>query len=71
MVTIRPFETTDADYEAFAVLQRSVWPELPCTVDEWKYNDRARDSKYLFRRFVAERNGAIVASGSTANPFGR
>ncbi len=69
MVTIRPFEATDADYEAFSLLQETVWPELPRTVDEWKYNDRARDPKYLFRRFVAERNGTMVASGQYCEPF--
>jgi mycothiol synthase len=69
MTTIRPFETTDKDYKAFALLQQAVWPEYPDTVDEWKHRDESRDPKYLFRRFVAERGGEMVASGLHCEPW--
>lgn len=52
MFTIRPFEPTDAEYEAFAAVERAVWPEYPDTADEWKHRDATRDPKYLFQRFV-------------------
>jgi mycothiol synthase len=68
-VTIRPFEATDADYEAFALLQRTVWPESPVTIGEWKHCDRTRDPQYLLRRFVAEWNGTMVASGLCCEPW--
>jgi len=63
MLTIRPFEASERDYRAYALLQQAIWPENPNTVDEWKHRDETRDPRYLFRRFVAERGGEMVASG--------
>jgi GNAT superfamily N-acetyltransferase len=67
--TIRPFETTDEDYEGFAAVELAVWPEYRDTVEEWKHKDETRDPKYLFHRFVAEVEGIMVASGIYCDPW--
>lgn len=69
MFNIRPFEATDADYEAFAVLESAIWPEFPDTVEEWKHRDTTRDSQYLFRRFLVEKEGEVVADGVYLEPW--
>ena len=67
--TIRPFETTDEDYEGFAAVELAVWPEYRDTVAEWKHRDETRDPKYLFHRFVVEVEGIMVASGIYCEPW--
>ena len=69
MVTIRPFEFTGADYEAFAAMQRSVWPGYPDTVQEWKHWDSSRGSGTLFRRYLAEVDGVVVGAGLCCEPW--
>jgi GNAT superfamily N-acetyltransferase len=69
MITIRPFEPADAEYEAFVALQLAVWPEYRDTVDEWKHRDRTRDASVFFERYVVERQGELVASGLCCEPW--
>jgi GNAT superfamily N-acetyltransferase len=69
MFTIRPFEPTEANYEAFAALERAVWPEYPDTVEEWKHKDATRDPHYFFQRFVVLVGDETVASGLCCEPW--
>ena len=69
MMALRPFEFTCADYEAFAAMQRSVWPGYPETVQEWKHWDSSRGSGTLFRRFLAEMDGVVVGAGLCCEPW--
>ena len=65
MYSIRPFEPTDAEYEAVVAVNNVAWPEEPNTVENWKHNDNERNLKYLFQRFVAVNgDGCIVAEGA-------
>jgi mycothiol synthase len=68
-LTIRPFEFTDADYEAAAAVERAAWPDHPDTVEEWKHRDQTRDPQYLFRRYVVEVGGGMVASAIYCVPW--
>ena len=63
MMTIRPFEYTDADYEAFAAMERAIWPGYPDTVEEWRHRDGTRDTGVLFCRYLVEVDGTVVGSG--------
>jgi mycothiol synthase len=67
-VTIRPFDAED--YEAAVAVSNSVYTEYANTVDEWRYNDEHRDPKCYHARYVAERDGAIVAIGECGQSAG-
>jgi GNAT superfamily N-acetyltransferase len=69
MITIRPFEPTDADYEAFAALVWAVWPEYRDTVEELRHRDETRDRELFFERFLVESEDSIVASGLCCEPW--
>ena len=69
MMAIRPFEYTDADYEAFAAMERLIWPGYPGTVKEWKHQDGGRESGALFCRFLAEAGGVVVGAGQCCEPW--
>ena len=64
MLTIRPFDhESDADYAAAVEIDNAIWPEYPSTVEEWRHGDASRDPKYLYKRYLVEREGQIVAVG--------
>jgi GNAT superfamily N-acetyltransferase len=69
-VTIRPF--APEDYSAAVAVNNAVYAEYANTADEWRFNDEHRDPKCYFARYVAERDGAIVAlaeCGHSASMF--
>jgi GNAT superfamily N-acetyltransferase len=59
--SIREFRSTD--YENVARLLRQIQPHHACTAKELAREDDRRESKYQFRRWVAECNGNLVAYG--------
>lgn len=68
-LTIRPFESTDAEYKTVVALVNAEWPDNPSSVEIWKHNDNTRNPDYHYARFVGEmddENGAtkIVGVGS-------
>jgi GNAT superfamily N-acetyltransferase len=67
-VTIRPFATED--YEAALAVSNAVYSEYANTVEEWRYSDEHRDPKCYFARYVAERDGEIVAIGECGQNAG-
>jgi mycothiol synthase len=69
MLTIRPFDDSDSDYQALLVIENTVWLDYPYTLEELKHNDATRDPKYLFRRFVGEVGGEIVATCLFCEPW--
>ena len=64
MSPIRPFNPTEAEYEAVVAVGNAAWPDDPSTVESKKYWDEKRNPKYLHQRFVWEQDGQIVAFGS-------
>ncbi len=62
MLTIRPFEAKDAEYQAVINIEMANWPEYPTTIDVWKHVDKSRDPSYLYQREVIEKDGQIVAT---------
>ncbi|MCK5597707.1 MAG: GNAT family N-acetyltransferase, partial [Candidatus Eisenbacteria sp.] len=59
---IRPFNYSDADYQALVDISNAVWPDRPSVPQAAKENDKRRDPKYYFQRLVVESDGEIVAS---------
>ncbi|MEZ4860603.1 MAG: GNAT family N-acetyltransferase [Caldilineaceae bacterium] len=63
MLTIRPFQSTDDDYNAVVAIQNAVWPDQPETVAWWRYRDQIRNRQYFYHSLLVEADGQIVASG--------
>ena len=64
-IAIRPF--TPDDYPAMVAVNNAVFTEHRNTVEEWQFNDAHRDPKCHFARYVAERDGEIVALAECGN----
>ncbi len=62
MMTIRPFDYSDADYQALSDISNAVWPDRPSVPQGTKENDTRRDPKYYLQRLVAESDGSVIAS---------
>jgi GNAT superfamily N-acetyltransferase len=58
--TIRPFEPTDAEYEAVVAVNNATSPDYADTAAEWRHFDGVRDPKHKFQRYVAIVDGQIV-----------
>lgn len=58
-VSIREF--TPDDYPALCNVSNAAYPEYPDTAEEWRHHDENRDPKCRWRRWVAEKAGAVVA----------
>ncbi len=67
---IRPFEPTDAEYEAVVALINNLYADMqPSTVRDWRHGDETRNPKYFFQRFVAvKEDGSLVALGTVFEP---
>ncbi len=66
--TIREFSPDD--YPVVNEISNAVYPEYPGTVEELRFNDEHHDPKCKWRRWVAERQGQVVAHGHYAqNPW--
>ena len=66
---IRPFRSTDHDYEAVVAIENANFPDAPFSVGEYRFYDESRDHKYMFERIVAEENGRIVGFASFGQPW--
>lgn len=62
-LSFRPFERTDADYEAAVALRNVSMPDHRETVEDWRHWDDQRPDYCKFERWVAESAGAMVAQG--------
>ena len=62
MMTIRPFNQTDADYQALCDVSNAVWPDRPSVPEGTKEQDKRRDPKYYLQRLVVESGGEMIAS---------
>ncbi|MBK7894225.1 MAG: GNAT family N-acetyltransferase [Anaerolineaceae bacterium] len=61
MFSIRPFQPTDAEYEAIAAVEKAVYPENADTVADFKHADASREPEQFFQRWVVAENGRILA----------
>lgn len=59
---VRRFRYDDADYEAAVDIENAIYPEHPQHADSWRYWDSNREAKYLWRRYMGELDGKIVAA---------
>ena len=68
-LSIRPFDGSDADYEASVAIWNAIWPDEPSSVEGSKYRDSILDEKFLFERLMVELDGGIVATAIYREPF--
>lgn len=61
MPTIRPFESTDADYARISAVVAAIWPEDGFAVEYFQHEDEIRSPDYLFERVVVDEAGEIPA----------
>ncbi|GAB4434602.1 MAG: GNAT family N-acetyltransferase [Chloroflexi bacterium OHK40] len=66
----RPFSFSDADYEAVIAVRNAALPDYIETVEDWHHWDQTRPAHCVFERWVAEREGQIVAYGSFSHMSG-
>lgn len=55
MLKIRPFQPTEAEYDAVVAVWNANWPDSPKTTDEEKRLDANRNPSYFFQRLVGKR----------------
>lgn len=64
-MNIRPFDfNSDKDYAEFTHLGNVIFPDHPTTVAERKRQDREREARYKFGRFVHTHNNQIVGTAT-------
>ena len=60
MITIRPFEMKDEDYQLAAEIGNAVWTEYPETLQELKESDEKQSMAVKWGRYFAELDGQTV-----------
>jgi ribosomal protein S18 acetylase RimI-like enzyme len=63
-VNIRPFNYVNGDYESAIAVENAINPDNPSSVEGWQHWDQNREEKYLFRRYLAEKEGQVIAVGA-------
>lgn len=61
---VRPFDFDSvADYREVVAVDNAIDPEHADSVENWMHWDSNRNPEHLLRRFIAERDGQVVAYG--------
>ncbi|MFC1960751.1 GNAT family N-acetyltransferase [Chloroflexota bacterium] len=63
MFTIRPFDTSEADYAVVAAVDTLLFGSFAQTAEQWRHLDEIRNPKLTFQRHVIEADGVTVAVG--------
>ena len=63
MYTIRPFNNSEADFEASTHVFNSMYPEYAQPVAQSKYDDENRSKDYFYLREMIEKDGKVIAVG--------
>lgn len=58
---VQPFDKNDANYQALADLENSVWTEFHTSAELLKHRDSTRDPQYLYDRHKIEADGQMIA----------
>jgi GNAT superfamily N-acetyltransferase len=66
MFKIRPFQPTDAEYQAIHLVEKAVYPENAESAADVKHNDAIRKPEQFYRRWVVEEDGRLIAFGNAS-----
>lgn len=69
MFTIRPFQSTEADYEAMVTIHNVNWQDNLLIVEGEKRADARRNPDHFFRRLVGELSDEVIAIGECAETY--
>jgi mycothiol synthase len=69
MLTIRPFDSSDADYQARVDIWNAHFPSIPRTVEEDRYSDAVREPGRVWGRVMGEEDGQRIATGVYGEPL--
>jgi GNAT superfamily N-acetyltransferase len=64
MMTIRKSNNTEEELRQVLEISNILWPEEAQSFNEFMYEEKCRDPKYAFERFLGEVDGKIVAVGN-------
>ncbi|GIW36375.1 MAG: GCN5 family acetyltransferase [Meiothermus sp.] len=68
-MNIRPFDFSEADYQAFAAVREAAHPEAPLDIAGLQHLDRTRAQNDVMERFLLEQAGQIVGILEYATPY--
>ncbi|GEM82063.1 GNAT family N-acetyltransferase [Meiothermus hypogaeus] len=68
-MNIRPFDFSEADYQAFAAVREAAHPEAPLDMAQMKHLDRTRGQSDIMERFLLEQAGQVVGVLEYATPY--
>jgi mycothiol synthase len=63
MLTFRPFDYSDDDYERLVAIDNAVFVSYALSVEEWRHRDESRAKGAYFQREMIELRGRVVAYG--------
>ncbi|GIW25981.1 GNAT family N-acetyltransferase [Meiothermus sp.] len=66
---IRPFDFSEADYQAYAGVREAAHPEAPLDIAGAQHLDRTRSSSDVMARFLVEQSGQVVGVLEYATPY--
>jgi GNAT superfamily N-acetyltransferase len=61
MITIRPFDYSDTDYQRALAINAAVFNDSPDMIEEWQHDDQVRSKDYPFYRDVVLRDSLEIA----------
>jgi GNAT superfamily N-acetyltransferase len=69
MTNIRPFEQTEADYQALVDLEKAIWPENHPSVAEWQHYDSTIEPRYFWERWMIDGDDGLIAYGNCSETW--
>ncbi len=69
MLTFRPFDHSDADFETIVALWNAHFPNFPASVEEMKYRESVREPDQFWGRVMVEEDGETIAMAFYGDPF--
>ncbi len=68
-MNIRPFDFSQADYQAYATVRQAAHPEAPLDIAQLQHTDRTRSKEGIMGRFLLEWGGQVVGVMEFATPY--
>ncbi|MCX7860061.1 MAG: GNAT family N-acetyltransferase [Chloroflexus sp.] len=68
MITIRPFQGTETDYQAMATVYSALVPDAPLNAVEWRVRDELHHPQLALYRVIGELNGTAAGYAEYYQP---
>lgn len=67
-LNIRPFDESDADYDATTAIYNLCWPDFGTTSEQSRHEDATWPERFFIARYMVEQGGKVVAYGAAMEP---